>query len=256
MRTLRPSLSIIALATVSACAPVGSSSRTEATRAAIAIEESPAALLRVAVLDDITLSGDATATPRVRRADLDPLIDAIIAAGGELAVGTISARSSAPLVRFYVAPPVAAPPAPDPNGPTFKVRARQKAHDSAMVAHRSLEQARLGHAAEDARRFRASVDSALAAPRDAHKTDLWRAMLAAARMLEEPLPRTSSYRSVLIAVTDGEDNQRAAEPVNFAGQILAVSSSGALGALKDLDVTRFESVPAAVRYLLDHPRGN
>ncbi|MBK6489586.1 MAG: hypothetical protein IPF98_22625 [Gemmatimonadetes bacterium] len=178
MRTLRPSLSIIALATVSACAPVGSSSRTEATRAAIAIEESPAALLR-SRCSTTSPSGDATATPRVRRADLDPLIDAIIAAGGELAVGTISARSSAPLVRFYVAPPVAAPPAPDPNGPTFKVRARQKAHDSAMVAHRSLEQARLGHAAEDARRFRASVDSALAAPRDAHKTDLWRAMLAA-----------------------------------------------------------------------------
>ncbi len=197
--------------------------------------------VRIALLLDQTGSANWTQTPQLRREDLEPLIELVKRCGGELGLGLIREQSNRGLVRLRLERPPEMPEVVNPLRalkirPLYEQRRKQWEAESA----------------EQIRQFRETAALLLVRPANARCTDLWGAVLRADLFLaEEDAAWGAELSRWPVLVTDGQHNCGAG-PVSIRSQpsFVVVNGSASLGDLSPLRPLRFESVPAAFRFVV------
>ncbi len=211
--------------------------------------------LRIPVVQDITGSGLTNVTPAATTADLEPLIAATIRCGGEIGFGFIQAQSNRPLLRFYVPQPAPVPVAPSFAVPLFQVAARKKAYAAILDGYNKEEANRVQDAERRAVEFRRQLGALLATPDTARATDVWGAITRCAQFLGEPNSAdstSSQYREASLVISDIGDNAHGKHVDQLPGELLIVNGTPIAPDLQALHPKVFESVAAAVRYLLNN----
>lgn len=210
--------------------------------------------LRVVIFVDQTASIQTARVPRVCSAAIAPLLDRIGTAGGEAALGFIRDRSDAPLIRVYVPEPprIAVAPVAQGRSNVFRAAALKRRADAEQEQYSAAVEAWRRKGALRLNAFRSAIEPLLAKPNDARRTDIHAALLRAEVFVGEPTTFRHPSRSVVILVTDGVDTVTKAELTTFSGsaELLLVNGTGAQGTLGSLHPLRFESLDAAVRYVV------
>ena len=208
--------------------------------------------VRVAVIQDKTLSTGETRTPQLKLEDMDPLVELLGQTGGELAVGVIHDRSNLTFARLRIdaAPvePVAPVEADNPLERRKQHAAFRKQKEKFTADEQDWQdrmQTRIGG-------FQDAVDPILAMAADAKRSPVWDAVKRADLFLSESESDVNmeAHRYALL-ITDGLDDVGARSvPVHSGTRILIVNGAGQLGALAVLKPQRFESIEAAIRYIV------
>lgn len=211
---------------------------------------------RVAILQDQTGSRTASLTPVLTPADLEPIAGLLLACGGELRVGEI--RESAP--GAFAALRIGAPPVPLlepsawPTNPFDRADARA-AHEKERALSEAARAAWARESEQRVAEFRSALESRWTGQRLAHRSDVWSALERAQLFLEEPTsPLRGSVRRWLLLLSDGEHT---AAPPAHAFQLdpritlIVVNSAGHQGQLGPLNPRRFESLDAAVQWIVE-----
>jgi len=237
----------------SACATTTASSTSATTPAATAPGELFSSVA-IGVLLDKTESAPEYGVPAPKPDAFAPLIKVVRQNGGDFRAEEITGRSPDAMVRLHVAPPPACPPAPlaDTTGNAFidqelveSYETRKGAYDEAYSRWRAT-------ADGDTARFQQDLQRLLAKPAIAKHTDIFDALNRAMCFLGEPqAPGQVLVHRYLLLLTDGRDNVHAA-PVTVPSDIrvLVVNGSGSLGALQSLRPLRFESLAAAIDFVV------
>jgi hypothetical protein len=217
------------------------------------IQRSAPQAVRVIVFVDQSASMEGARVAPVTAATFAPVYERLAASGGELAIGLIRDDSNRPFARLFVPGPPAMPavrPLPANVFAAAGVRNRQ-------IADRArYEEERRGWRDEMARRqaeFARSIAPLLARAADAPSTDIFSALRRADVLLSEPSAFGGTTRNVVILVSDGIETAADGAPprMNAPAEILLVNGAGEIGSLAALAPVRFESLDAALRYLIE-----
>ena len=207
---------------------------------------------------------------------LQPLLEAIAAGGGVMALGGICNDSNQPFTRLAIAePPKFAaeklhnptPPSPVDETAVNPLRLPEKQrefdlalaeynqrkaedealigqHQQAMEAHQSAVQAEIAA-------FSDAIAPLLTRPVDCGHTDLWGGLQRADLLLSEDSSIWStSPDTYLLVVSDGLDTRgKAAVTLTSSPEVLLINGSGSVGIFADLEHKAFESVDAAIAHL-------
>ena len=208
--------------------------------------------LRIAVIQDKTLSTGETRTPQLKLEDMDPLVELLGQTGGELAVGVIHDRSNLTFARLRIdggpEDPVAPAQADNPlerRNQRTAYRKQKEEFDRQQQVWQDEMQTRIGE-------FQKAVDPMLSMAAGAKHSPVWDAVKRADLFLceSESDGNREPHRYALL-ITDGLDDVGARPvPVRSGARILMVNGAGQLGALAVLKPQRFESIEAAVRYIV------
>lgn len=209
--------------------------------------------LRAAVLLDVTASRP-SARIAVSLEDFAPLFDRLRTSGGEAGVGLIRADSDYPLVRCYIPIPPDAPvfSAPPTSGNLFVNSNNRKREEAERQQYEAKRRAWQLDANARITSFIAAIKPLLDAPPTAKATDLTAAVERGDLMLAEPSSFVAAD-TVILLITDGIHNAtaKATPTMHSNARVAVVNGVGSLGALAKLNPAplRFESTPAAIRYL-------
>ncbi len=214
----------------------------------------PAPPVKIVCLPDKTASTHWTRVQQVTVEDFDPLIELVCRRGGELAVGLIRDSSNRGLLRLLVPQPPEAPVEPDRRMNPFLLAELQAAYTKKMRAYQEDLNQQRTRVEEAVSEFSEQLETLLAQPANAQRTDVWGAITRGELFMGEPDDAWKvEPRKYVIAVTDGLDNVRKQKVEMRSGaRLLMVNSSASLGDLAALEPVRFESVSSAVQYLLSH----
>lgn len=208
--------------------------------------------LRIAFIQDKSLSTGETRTPQLKLEDLDSLLELMGVTGGELAVGIIHDRSNLAFARLRIdagpeepAAVVEADNAFERRNQRVAQRKQKEKFEQKEQAWREEMQTRIGE-------FQNAVEPILSMPADAKHSPVWDAVKRADLFLSESEsdgnPEPHRYA---VFITDGIDDVGARPvPIHSGTRILMVNGAGQLGALAVLKPQRFESIEAAVRYIV------
>lgn len=227
-------------------------------------ETPPTAVTRLAVLLDYSGSTQRTFTPQVTAEDLRPALE-IVGHGGELAVGLITDRSTRSLLRLRVEPFTdRAPSEPRERNPLRQATEHHK-YCQQLERYCARWQEWKARRESDLQTFQSQLVQLLNHPANAPRTDICTALFRADLFLNEP-GWSMPVRKILLVVSDGQDNvgsalssqgldggsvQRRCPPLTDAEtQVLVVTGWPDLGVLAPLHPVRFESVGAALQYLV------
>lgn len=253
-------LAISAAASVSLLALTGCGARVASgglPEAAPPVQAAPCTgPVRVAVLQDQTGSRGPTLTPVLTPEDLEPLVVLLRRCGGEIRVGEIRGGMPSGFAALRVEEPPApiAEPAEWPANPFLRAEARQ-AFD--RLRDRAAQERAAWHASTEARvaQFRSALAARWEGAQLANRTDIWAALERAELYLQEPAAGfTRPPRRWLLAVTDGQHTTarpKRQRPLDAATTLVLVNADGRLGDLAPLAPQRFESLPAAVRWIVE-----
>jgi hypothetical protein len=211
---------------------------------------------RVAVVQDQTGSREESLTPVLSPTDLQPLVELLLACGGELRVGEIHDSSPTAFAALRIEEPPSIEPEPQdwPANPFVRAEARaayddeRRLSESKRVAWLTESEARI-----DA--FSSALAERWAEQRLARRSDVWSAVERAQLFLQEP---GSGYRRPvhrwMLVLSDGE-HTAASRPRAFQLDpeitLVLVNSAGRQGDLGRLQPRRFESLDAAIRWIVD-----
>ena len=208
--------------------------------------------LRIAVIQDKTLSTGTTRTPQLALKELEPIIQAMSIKGGELAVGVIHDRSNLSFARLRIdampIEPVVPPKAENPLE-RRKQRAAMATQTEEFKAQRQAweneTEVRIGT-------FRTAVEPMLSMRPEAKHSPVWDAVRRADLFLSETESRNGATPDrYCFLITDGIDDVGALPvPVNSGARVLLVNGSGEMGSLGVLKPAFFESITAAFRQIL------
>jgi hypothetical protein len=208
--------------------------------------------LRIAVIQDKSLSTGSTRTPQLQAADLEPLVELLGEAAGELAVGVIHDRSNLTFARLRIdvrpEEPVAFLKADNP----LERRKQQAAFRKQMEEFNAQQQAWQDEMQLRIGAFQEALEPVLAMRANAQHSPVWDAVQRAELFLTEAEPGGSAvpHRYALL-ITDGLDDVGARPvPVHSGARLLIVNGAGQLGSLAVLKPQRFESIEAAIRYIV------
>ena len=221
---------------------------------AAAPPSSPAPPVKIVCLPDKTASTSWTRVEQVAVEDIDPLIDLVCSRGGELAVGLIRDSSNRGLLRLLVPQPPEAPVEPDTHMNPFLLAEQQAAYAKKLRTYEDEVKKQRTLVEEAVADFSEQLETLLAQPPDAQRTDVWGAISRGELFMAEPDDAwKGTPRKFIIAVTDGLDNvHKQTVEIRSGAQLLIVNSSGSLGDLSILKPLRFESASSAVQYLVNH----
>ncbi len=207
--------------------------------------------VRIAIFIDKTGSVHRNGIEQPSVDDLLPLIDVLGVAGGELAVGGITANSDNALSRLRVSSPPEAPVAPDEDGNIFELDEKLNEYAVQMTAHRTALEAWTDDAVERSEHFLDNVKLFLETPPNARYTDIFNAVRRGDRMLAEPVVGREPLRFIVI-VSDCENNV-ATEPavLTVPIQVAVVHGAKGIGDLASLAPKSFESFAACVRWIVE-----
>jgi hypothetical protein len=191
-----------------------------------------AAPLRIAVMLDKTRSAPASVVVQPAVGDFMPLIDRLRECGGELAVGTIRDRTTAPMIRLRLAARELAPPCQqnDRSGLNPMVRVmRDEDCDREVRAYRVRVTSDDAAAAGRIDVFLRQVRHVLDEPPRAARTDLWTAIAQANTFLADPAQPTPM--TLLVLVSDGVHTVNTPAVAPTANAIYIVNELGRTGHL-------------------------
>lgn len=213
----------------------------------------PQVVSRIVWLQDKTGSANQTRTPQTSIEQLELLIDYIRPCGGEIAWGLVNEQSNASLHRLRIeVPPSGAPVEPDRNGNPFNVQRELTAYRRDKA--RYDETVRVWREESDRRIaiFKGEAEELLGRPADARATDVFGGIQRASLFLSESdTTWTVPTRKYLILVSDGIDNMRRSyTPLGENTHFILVNGSASVGSLSSLNPIRFESIEAAIRFVM------
>ena len=246
-----------------------------AVTAALAAEAKNKPLRLALVLDRSGSMHDHLITPFAEQ-HLASLLDLVSVHGGEVAIALVCDDSNQPLLRFKTPQPPQLmgeafnnppePPPPDEN--TINALQRPEARRSYETARaryeelkaedeqrlQTFEEALAAHQNEAqtaAEVFLKSITPALEEPPACMETDLHGALHRQALFFSEETTFEPSSRRVLIVVSDGLDTI-GNPPADFGEQpeLILVNGSGSEGVFKDSSHKAFESLDAAIAFLV------
>lgn len=209
--------------------------------------------LRIALIQDKSLSTGETRTPQMTLDDMQPLVELLGRNGGELAVSVISDRSNLSMARLRIEAgpqePVALPPASN----SLERLSQRNAFRRIKADFEKQRESWRDQMQDRIAAFQSVVEPILSMPAKAQHSPVWDAVRRADLFLCEPEAGSSSepHRYVLL-ITDGIDDV-SGKPVSVrrGTQILMVNGSGTMGSLGVLNPDRFESIASAVQYVVD-----
>jgi hypothetical protein len=207
--------------------------------------------VRVAVIQDKSLSTEETRTPQLRVEDLEPVVELLGQVGGELGVGVIHDRSNATFVRLRIEAPPQEPMAKAAVENPLERRNQRSAYrkvkadfDNQQQAWQEEMQTRIGQ-------FQSAAEPILAMEADAKRSPVWDAVKRTDLFLSESDSFGAASHRYAVLITDGIDDVGARPvPVHAGTRVLLVNGAGQTGALGVLKPQCFESIEAAIRYVV------
>lgn len=208
--------------------------------------------LRLISFVDQSASMEGARVAPVTAASFAPIYARLAVTGGELAVGLIRDDSNRPFARLFVPAPPARPawrPLPANVFAAASVRREQSADEvSYGVAHRAWR-------VETARRqaqFERAIAPLLERAANAPSTDIYSAFRRADVLLSELGAFRGPTRNIVVLVSDGIETATEGVPPSFGtpAEILLVNGAGEIGSLAPFGPVRFESLDAALRYVV------
>ena len=208
--------------------------------------------VRVAIIQDKTLSTGETRTPQLKLEDMDPMVELLGQTGGELAVGVIHDRSNLTFARLRIDAGPEEPVGPVKADNPLERRKQQAASRKEKDKFTAREQAWQDEMQTRIGEFQNAADPMLAMAADAKRSPVWDAVKRADLFLfESDSDGNVEPHRYAVLITDGLDDVGARPvPMHGGARILMVNGSGQLGALAVLKPQRFESIEAAVRYIV------
>jgi hypothetical protein len=216
-----------------------------------------AAPIRIVVLQDKTESANWTRTPQITVADLDPIFDLLKQLSGELAFGLVRDSSNRGLVRVRIGAAPLEPRKPQRAGRSFddmrSAREYREQHadwERKLVAWKTETEAKIVL-------FKAAVEPLIKQKADAPATDLWGAVRRADLLLAEPVAGHMTLHAWLLASTDGGHNRGPIlnGELRSGARLVIVNAADESGSLASLHPLRFESLLAAIRFLVETESG-
>lgn len=188
--------------------------------------------------------------------DVLPLIDAMSAVGGELAVGSIEARPSEPFMRLRLLPPESHEPPEATN--VFTRNKLMRAWERDAPERQAREERRREQNRVRIEAFVGQLQRFLERPADAQATDIWNSLRRCEVFLEESdlywtrVADAPPERFALL-VSDGRQTVQTSRfrPISSSIRVLIVSGSRDVGNFDQLRPAPlwFESPAAAVLYI-------
>jgi hypothetical protein len=241
----------ITLAFASACGPAPASVDAASGSVAEHVASAPCEPLKVGALFDVTTSMTASRITPPAVADFEPLLKRIERCGGEIGVGLIDEKPGAPLLR-YRADPAPTPPQIKAEGNVISAAIDRNNQMAAYEERRKAWEQDQGRQASMAD-FRSGLEPILARRLDAQFSPVWISVQRMAVFMAEPGGFNGlTPKKYCLWVTDGEDTTTAGPatlPPDMKG-IAVVNGSGSVGVLGVFHPARFESLSAAVSWVL------
>jgi hypothetical protein len=210
----------------------------------------PAALsnpVKVAVFLDKTGSWSQTQAEGLTVADLDPIFGLLRQVGGEVAIGLISDRSDRGLIRLRLErPTLVAPPCPDRRGNPYEVAVRVKKYEETAKKFAADQAAWEAKADQKIKAFVEEVQPLIAQLANSRRSDVNGALQRGEAFLSEPDSWGTRY---LVLLSDCKDNVGAARPA-IASKLIVTNGLASVPLLEDLKPVRFESVRAAILWIV------
>ena len=218
---------------------------------AVNAASAPCEPLKVGALFDVTKSmADSQIVPP-SVADFEPLLKRIEACGGEIGVGLIDEKPGAPLLRYH-ADPSPAPPHLTPGNNAISAAIDRNTKMAAYEERRQAwekDQDRQAALAD----FRTGLDPILSRRLDARFSPVWISVRRISVFMAEPVTFNGvAPRKYCLLITDGQDTTTAPPatlPPDLNG-IAVINGSGSVGVLGVLHPVRFESLSAALAWVL------
>ena len=207
--------------------------------------------LKIGALFDVTTSMTASRISPPEVADFEPLLKRIEVCGGDIGVGLIDEKPGAPLLRYH-ADPAPVPPQIRPEGNAISTAIDR---NNQMAVY---EERRKAWEQDQGRRvslvaFRSRLEPILARRLDARFSPVWISVQRMAVFMAEPVGfHGIAPKKYCLWVTDGEDTTTAGPatlPPDMKG-IAVINGSGSVGVLGVFHPSRFESLSAAVAWVI------
>lgn len=236
--------------------PVGAQSDSSALQEPVTTREVKRRLnaLRIVIIQDKSLSTGQTRTPQLQLADLDRLVELLGQTGGELAVGIIHDRSNLGFVRLRIdGPPEQLVFPPKADNPLER-RKQETPFRKQLEEFNSRKQVWLDEMQSRIDEFQKTLEPVLSMASNAQHSPVWDAVNRAELFLSESdaSSKTKPHRYAMY-ITDGLDDVGARPvPVHSEDNILMVNGAGQSGALAVLQPQRFESIEAAIRFIVEN----
>jgi len=232
---------------IAGCGPSSSGTVTATTSKTEGAKPSLRSQVRIALIQDKSLSTGETRTPELTLDNMEPLVELLGQTGGELAVGTIDNRSNRCMVRLHIDAGPDEPLAPPAADNSLERWQQQNELRKRKAAFEQQQQAWQGAMQERIAVFQTAVEPILSAPANAQHSPVWDAVRRADLFLSEPQGAASEPHRYVVLITDGMDDVGAQPvPVHTGTRILMVNGSGQLGSLAVLRPQRYESIEAAI----------
>ncbi len=252
---LRPTLVCLLLAGVVSCSKIGGSSPQRQQQ--VAPPTAGPALcvpVRILIQPDKTLSTDENETPIPLVDEVRPRVEKLLLrCGGEILIGVVREDSNRRLKRQPISAPPEAPIAPSKNvNPLIlqtkilpKYEADLRTYQSQHAEWERDSRMTLQSYFDDVRKL-------LEQKAFATRSDVFGAIARGDSALAEPdAAFGKNCHKYFILVSDGIDNVHKARPVLQSGaKLLLVNGTGNAGSLDSLVAARFESLAAAIQYVL------
>jgi hypothetical protein len=215
----------------------------------------PAALsnpVKVAVFLDKTGSWSQTQAEGLTVADLDPIFGLLRQVGGEVAIGLVSDRSDRGLIRLRLErPTLIAPPCPDRRGNPYEVAVRVKKYEETVKKFAADQAAWEAKADQKIKAFVEEVRPVIAQLANARRSDVNGALRRGEAFLSEPDLWGKPATRYMLLLSDCEDNVGAARPaIASETKLIVTNGLASVSSLEDLKPVRFESVRAAILWIV------
>jgi hypothetical protein len=250
---LRTSILLALVFLAVGCSPARTNHSTNTKHVAAEPGDGVCRPVKVALLQDNSGSINWTGTPTLKGEDLDPLIDLLSCCGGELGFGLISDDSNRGLVRLTIDFSPAQPMEPSKEGNPFKVAKKHEAYQREMDEFNRRLATWQEASEQRIVKFKAQVNAILKREKLARRTDVWDSVRRADLFLSEDDSAWGQKPLVYaVFITDGQDNAKKERVVTMksGAKLLLVNSYDSIGALKDLNLLKFESIESALRFII------
>jgi hypothetical protein len=212
------------------------------------------AMLRVAIIADLSKSASDSNTPTLQIADLSPLLSAVAEHGGEIGIVAVFEKLIGGMVRMKIDPRSSMPDVLDAESPelvklpVFERRNVLLRNRRDIDAWKAEENARRLRADAAIRNFQAEAASFLNSTRTDNKSDVYSALLRADRFLMEP--SETRIVKILIAASDLVETRNVGETYRLASAPLTawIPGNGKLGRLPGTSPVMFEAIAPAVNW--------
>ncbi|MBS1790504.1 MAG: hypothetical protein JST85_22475 [Acidobacteria bacterium] len=220
----------------------------------------PDAPIRIASMIDKTGSANQTRTQQPGADSFKPIIERLHKSGGELSVGLIRDNSNRPLLRLRIDTPPTAPVKPNDDKEDYAdvLAEKQDEYDKKLRAYKREYLAWEQETERRVAQFTTDLQPLLDQPANAKRTDVFNALFRADLFLaEQEVGFKEPAQKFILLNSDCKDNIGARAKkltLRSDAQLLVVNGVGSIGPLERFKPKLFESLDAAMRYVVKEER--